>query len=295
MINTIWGKTDKPVAAKKLSELLSEETSLKGTLYLGYPIIGTPEGAFPVDAILVSPQKGLVMFSLIEGLAADEYDVLQDDAFNKMSAKLLQHSTLILRRILQVKIHTVTFAPAIHDTASRRVGDYPIANSDGLIDLIAHLDDSNPAYYRPLASVIQSISTLRRGRKRRSLMRDDSRGAIVKRLEDSIATLDNAQGAAVVETYDGVQRIRGLAGSGKTIVLALKVAYLHAANPEWDIAVTFNTRSLKRQFEHLITTFVMEQTNEEPDWEKISIINAWGAPGAKIVAGSTTSSALIMV
>ena len=30
------------------------------------------------------------------------------------------------------------------------------------------------------------------------------------------------QSKAVIETVDGVQRIRGLAGSGKTIVLALK-------------------------------------------------------------------------
>ena len=42
------------------------------------------------------------------------------------------------------------------------------------------------------------------------------------------------------------------AGSGKTIVLALKVAYLHAHHPDWTIAVTFNTRSLKGQFERLI-------------------------------------------
>jgi len=70
-----------------------------------------------------------------------------------------------------------------------------------------------------------------------------------------------------------------LAGSGKTIVLALKAAYLHAQHPEWKIAVTFNTRSLKGQFRQLINTFYIEQTNEEPDWDNINIIHAWGAPG----------------
>ena len=38
-------------------------------------------------------------------------------------------------------------------------------------------------------------------------------------LENSIAALDRSQSKAVIETVDGVQRIRGLAGSGKTIVL----------------------------------------------------------------------------
>ena len=136
MINTIWGKTDKPVAARMLSELLSEDPEINGTLYLGYPIIGTPEGSFPVDAILVSPQKGLVMFSLVEGVSSADYDLRQDDAFNKMSATLLQHSALILRRVLQVKIHTITFAPAIRDTISCEVAGYPLANSESLIGTI---------------------------------------------------------------------------------------------------------------------------------------------------------------
>src|SRR2546426_1000939 len=125
-----------------------------------------------------------------------------------------------------------------------------------------------------LVSVIQAISTLRRGRKKRELHDPESRGTRIKSLEDSIANLDTQQSAAVVETFEGVQRIRGLAGTGKTIVLALKVAYLHARHPDWLIAVTFNTRSLKKQFENLITTFVLEQANEEPDWDKIRIMNA---------------------
>ena len=76
-----------------------------------------------------------------------------------------------------------------------------------------------------------------------------------------------------------MQRIRGLAGSGKTIVLALKAAYLHAQHPEWRIAVTFNTRSLKGHFRRLITNFAIEQTGLEPDWDNLRIVNAWGAPG----------------
>lgn len=130
-----------------------------------------------------------------------------------------------------------------------------------------------------MVSVIQAISTIRKGRKKRDVQKQDSRGAKLKRLENSIANLDNLQGRAVIETVDGVQRIRGLAGSGKTIVLALKAAYLHAQHPEWKIAVTFNTRSLKGQFRQLINTFTIEQTNEEPDWDNIQIIHAWGAPG----------------
>lgn len=277
MINTVWGSTDKPVSSNRLAQILSAEADLEGTLYIGYPIIGTPEGSFPIDALLVSPTKGLVLFSVVEGKVVPDYAAAQDEGFNKMQAKLLQHQTLIRKRKLLVDIHTVTFAPAIPQLESD--DEHSLCNAENLVSVIEDLADFDPEVFPALVSVIQAISTLRRGRKKRALHNQTSRGTKIKALEDSIANLDSQQSAAVVETYEGVQRIRGLAGCGKTIVLALKVAYLHARHRDWLIAVTFNTRSLKKQFENLITTFVLEQANEEPDWDKIRILNAWGAPG----------------
>ena len=285
MINTVWGSTVKPVSSEQLAKILSADENLEGTLYIGYPIIGTPEGSFPIDALLVSPQKGLVLFNLIEGKEVGEYGDKQDEAFNKMQAKLLQHQSLIKKRRLKVDIHTVTFAPAVANLESLQEEDYPLCNSDTLIQTINDLAEQDDEMFASLVAVIQAISTLRRGRRRRELQKLNSKGAKIKALEDSIANLDMQQSAAVVETFEGVQRIRGLAGSGKTIVLALKVAYLHARHPAWDIAVTFHTRSLKKQFENLITTFVLEQANEEPDWDKVRILNSWGAPGGTDRAG----------
>lgn len=279
MINTVWGSTDKPVASKRLAQILGAEANLEGTLYIGYPIIGTPEGSFPIDALLVSPSKGLVLFHIVEGKELPDYAEAQDEGFNKMQAKLRQHQNLIRKRKLLVDIHTVTFAPAIPQLESD--DEHTLCNANNLVSSVDELEveDFEPEVFQALVSVIQAISTLRRGRKKRELHSETSRGTKIKNLEASIANLDSQQSAAVVETYEGVQRIRGLAGCGKTIVLALKVAYLHARHRDWLIAVTFNTRSLKKQFENLITTFVLEQANEEPDWDKIRILNAWGAPG----------------
>jgi len=281
MINTVWGSTDKPISSKQLAALLASNQTLEGTLYIGYPIIGTPEGSFPIDALFVSPTKGLVLFNLVEGRVLGDYGTAQDDAFNKMQAKLLPHPALIRKRELIVKIETVTFAPAVAQLELHADGEHPLCNADTLLGSLDEMDPVSSEVFPALLSVVQAISTLRRGRRKRQLNNVESRGSKIKALEDSIANLDTQQSAAVVETFDGVQRIRGLAGTGKTIVLALKVAYLHARHPDWLIAVTFNTRSLKKQFEHLITTFVLEQANEEPDWDKVRIMNAWGAPGGK--------------
>ena len=279
MVTIVQGTTQKPVSAQRLAAFFAQHDKYDGFLYIGYPIIGTSEGPYPIDALLVSKSKGIIVFNLVEGRDLDGLVEAQDDSYNKLESKLRSHKDLMKGRSLQVEITPVTFAPARDDVTTQSNDDYPVCNESNLEAWLDSVEWDQPSYYDSLVSILQAISTIRKGRKKRDVQNSDSRGAKLKRLEDSIATLDNLQGRAVIETVVGVQRIRGLAGSGKTIVLALKAAYLHAQHPDWKIAVTFNTRSLKGQFRQLINTFTIEQTNEEPDWDNIHIIHAWGAPG----------------
>lgn len=280
-IEFIRGANGKPAASSVLEEVLASIDGLSGVCFFGFPLIATPEGKSFIDATLVSPEKGVVLFDLVEGTELGEYAERQDDLANKIEAKLKLHKELVRRRKLLPPLKVVTFAPAIHDYAALREEGYPLANESDLVDVLEEFtwDEVPDDLYRRTLSAIESLSSLRKSRSKREVSRLDSRGAKLKRLEDSIATLDHRQNRAVVETVDGVQRIRGLAGSGKTIVLALKAAYLHTQHPDWRIAVTFNTRSLKGQFKRLITNFCIEQTGEEPDWTKLRVVNAWGAPG----------------
>jgi superfamily I DNA and RNA helicase len=280
MVDIIWGSTDKPVSSRQLADKL-ESLSLEGTLYIGYPIIGSPEGPFPIDALFLGVKQGVVIFHLVEGRDLGNYQEIQDESYNKLLAKLLQHKQLSKARELLVKISVVTFAPAIRNVDSINSEDNSVCDQDTLEEYLTSIKWKNSDLFQALVSVIQSITTIRRNKKRRQTSNPLSRGTKLKKLEDSIANLDTHQAAAVIETFEGVQRVRGLAGSGKTIVLALKVAYLHAQHPDWLIAVTFNTRSLKGQFERFINSFTIEQTGDEPDWSKIQIIHAWGSAGGK--------------
>lgn len=277
MVNIIRGTTKKPVASQRLANFFAGNRNYGGFLYIGYPIIGTPDGPYPIDALWISKEKGLVIFNLIEGRVAEGYEDSQDDSANKLESKLRNHKPLMKGRNLLVPINVATFAPTLQNLEED--DDYPICNEATIKEFIEELEWEDSVVYESLVAVIQAISTIRKGRKKRSVEREDSRGAKLKSLEDSIANLDNLQGRAVIETVEGVQRIRGLAGSGKTIVLALKAAYIHAQHPDWKIGVTFHTRSLKGQFRQFINTFVIEQTNEEPDWENLHVIQSWGAPG----------------
>lgn len=281
-VSIVRGTNEKPVSSQALVELISARADLSGHLFIGYPIIGTSEGRHPIDALFVSAERGIVIFDLIEGTDPGDYGRRQDDSANKLEARLKSHRELMRRRELLVRIHTISFAPGVNELSKHVQDDYRIANLDTLMHALESFEWENRegSIYEAALSAIQSISTIRKSRTKRTITREDSRGAKLKRLEDSIATLDNMQSKAVIETVEGVQRIRGLAGSGKTIVLALKAAYLHAQHPEWRIAVTFNTRSLKGQFHRLINNFSLEQTGEEPDWDNLRILNAWGAPGS---------------
>ena len=279
LVTIITGTTKKPTSSELLKKFFHSHNELNGYLYIGYPIIGTVDGAYPIDGLWISPDKGLVIFNLIEGKNTEGYEEAQDDCANKMEAKLKGYRQLVNKRKLCVEINVITYAPALMHKLDCEE-DYPLCISDNdLQKQIETLKWENSGYYEQLVSVIQAISTIRKGKKRREATKPESRGSKLKVLEDSIANLDNQQSRAVIETVEGVQRIRGLAGSGKTVVLALKAAYLHAQHPEWKIAVTFNTRSLKGQLRQLINTFYIEQTSDEPDWDNIHIIHAWGAPG----------------
>src|SRR6185503_20674515 len=134
MINTVWGSTDKPISSRRLSEILSAAPDLDGTLYIGYPIIGTPEGSFPIDALLVSPTKGLVLFNVVEGRNLPNYAEVQDESFNKMQAKLLQHQSLIRKRKLLVEIHTLTFAPAVSNFKPEEDDGQPLCSAENLVE-----------------------------------------------------------------------------------------------------------------------------------------------------------------
>ena len=280
MVDIIRGTTQKAICGDALEKIFHSNgaSELTGQLYIGYPIFATPEGKYPIDAIFISPTKGVLLINFVEGTEIpSDYQDLQDDVCNKLEAKLRNYKGLLSGRKLEISIDALTFIPAL--SSSNCSVDNHICNTDNLLSFIISRPDSdaNERYNKPLLSAIQSISTLRSSINKREVKEEASRGGKLLQLERSIATLDAQQGRAVIETVDGVQRIRGLAGSGKTIVLALKAAYLHAQHPTWKIAVTFQTRALKAQFRRLIRGFVIEQTGMEPDWDNLKIIHAWGA------------------
>ena len=127
-------------------------------------------------------------------------------------------------------------------------------------------------------AVIQTATPLTRTYREFSDEAPISLGAAILELERQIKTLDLEQEKVSIQIPPGPQRIRGLAGTGKTVLLAMRAANIHRHYPKKKILFTFHTRSLYNQTRGLIERFYgIHKSNIEPDWNMLHIRHAWGS------------------
>lgn len=101
-------------------------------------------------------------------------------------------------------------------------------------------------------------------------------GDAIKNISHKINVLAEEQHLAAIQIPDGPQRIRGMAGTGKTIILTIKAAYLHAFEPNAKILYTFHTQALYNQIRDLISMFYRDMKGTEPDWDRMLVRHSWG-------------------
>jgi superfamily I DNA and RNA helicase len=278
-LEVVRGESRNRVAAEALAAQLSSIVG-EGTVYLAYPVLATADERVEVDALLVSRDHGLVAFLLRGAVpsSTDAWDEMvsdQDRLYAVIEGHLRRHEALRVGRRLALTPNTATIFPdPVIGRPAEADGFY--GSYQEIPDLLSTLEPITPEVERALQAALQRVSTIKPAKKRAGVQAG-SRGAILKDIERNIANLDQWQKAAAIESPEGPQRIRGLAGSGKTIVLALKAAYWHSQNPDWQIAVTFHSRALHQQMTDLTTRFTFEHSNDSPDPEHLKIIHSWGS------------------
>ncbi|MFI3213243.1 MAG: ATP-binding domain-containing protein [Eubacteriales bacterium] len=278
MVNIIRGQIGNSILSEKLIRFFEKEKTITGNLFLGYPILPTADNKVTVDALLITEEYGVIAFIFYDGVVEQNFEDEQEDVYSALLSRLAKEKNLTKRGNLLVQLDVITYAPNSMQQAKQDYDGFTMCNSEeSLKNYLSTINNQNQKYYEFSMRCIQSIGTMKKILSREKAKTENSKGWKLKKLETTVANLDKMQMSAALEISDNVQRIRGLAGSGKTIVLALKAAYLHVSNPELKIAVTFNTRSLKQQFEEMITKFVYEQSESSPNWANINIIHAWGS------------------
>lgn len=58
MVTTIRGTTSKPVSSQRLARFFADRPDYEGFLYIGYPIIGTPDGAYAIRCVVDCAMQG---------------------------------------------------------------------------------------------------------------------------------------------------------------------------------------------------------------------------------------------
>lgn len=283
-LEIVYGETRKRRLAGLLAKELQDRLVTDGTIYLGYPVLTTADARVDVDALMVTEEHGLVAFLLADDLptSVEQWDGFvdaQDRLYAVLESQLTRHEELRARRRLAIDVQTVTvFASSTPVPPPADAEGTYVALSD-----VAAVVEAFPAigdvHYKSVQAALQRVTTIKPAKRRAGVQKSQSRGAAMKRIEKNIANLDRWQKRAAIESPQGPQRIRGLAGSGKTVVLALKASYLHAQYPEWNIALTFHTRALYQQLEDLVTRFSFEHSNDKPDFSRLQIMHSWGGSG----------------
>lgn len=108
-----------------------------------------------------------------------------------------------------------------------------------------------------------------------------TRASVLAEVRQRLSEFDLQQEHIGKEIPPGPQRIRGIAGSGKTVILCQKAAHMHLKHPDWDIALVFFSRSLYHpiiaQLNKWLLRFSGGEVEYEPKNGKLQVLHAWGA------------------
>lgn len=124
---------------------------------------------------------------------------------------------------------------------------------------------------------------------------NQTRGDILAQARDRLSAFDLEQEHIGKEIPPGPQRIRGIAGSGKTAILCQKAAHIHLKHPDWDIALVFFSRSLYQPMIEQLDKWLRRFSSGEVGYDcsnlKLRILHAWGAKNQPGLYGNICQAA----
>lgn len=251
--------------------------------YYNYPLLtgGLDEEKISPTVCILSKKYGLINILASSIIRSDEENTvisLADRIDQIFYSRFIQNDSPLLKRgrDLSFNFKTIVLFNNIIPK-HKKIGNIDIINNiTELSQILEEQEISDELYKTILAEIENSNATIKH--EKREVKKANTKADILNKIEQEIATLDSRQSQAAYTDITGPQRIRGLAGSGKTILLCMKAAYLHYKYPEKKILYTFYTKSLYDYIELLITRFYKKIGNGmPPDFkEGIHIRHSWG-------------------
>jgi superfamily I DNA and RNA helicase len=264
-------------------ELNQADFGLENALaFYNFPLFREDEHLLVAQIVLISPLHGVVMISAANSVpTGDDEDTEAlsqlEGAFSQVFSRLVKYQRLRQGRAqLSFPIDAILWVPEGDSTAVESIVIGIPALHEYFLNkrMTKEIPDS---VFAELISVLDGSKALIRPKERKVAgFSSSSKISLINQLEDEIRRFDRDQRLAYMTDVLGTQRIRGLAGSGKTVVLAMKAALTAIREPEAKIAVTFYTKSLYQHIKQLITRFYRLHEDRDPDWKKLQVLHAWG-------------------
>ena len=281
-------------AAASLLEAIESSQQLELTqalLYRSFPLYRDEEGGLVVpDCLILSQYHGVIALALTAaGSAPSKEEERRCEEIVEQVPSYI-HSKLLRNRqlrksptLLSFEIHPLVYAPFL--PAELDIFDPQVASPEALMQFLddAKRDDpiDSDTFKELVATVDGAKGLIRPARRDLPPNKENSKGKQADLVEASITLFDQQQKHGMMGRITGPQRIRGLAGSGKTVVLAMKAAQTLLQNPTAKIAYTFSTKSLYQHVKRLITRFYRQFDDRDPDWERnLHVLHGWGGSGA---------------
>lgn len=280
MLNVTCRDLDEPI--KEILEAIVQDFKIlyphvEGEAYLGYPIYfnKVTNEKTSVDMALIT-KVGVFIFNVLTTFVPN-YGEIQNDIYYRVVEKFQRLPILRNGKELKFKFFSITYSTE----KVERIDNCPIAFSVEEVREFfiknCRQEQFSDFDYNAILSAIQEAYGLNY-RVERPGAKAGSKADIVNEANSLIEKYDYSQMKAMLGDASGIQRIRGMAGSGKTIVLARKAVEIYMAHREWTIVVTYSTRALKNQLVRYISKFYADRNDgEKYDEEKIRIMHAWGS------------------
>lgn len=252
-----------------------------GVLYYGWPQMRDYDDVtHPVDLALITDKVGLVLIRCLanvnEGNAV-EADASIAQAAATSESQMVKSSLLRDKRKLKFEVTPVLYALGLNqmDDLESELATSEEDFYECLSDCVNY--ELTPEEISEARSILEGAKALGRSTRRKvSDPEQQPLAASLSKLEEEIASFDAAQRNVALTNLNCPQRIRGLAGSGKTVILAMKAAMAHIENPDAQILFTYYTRSLRDAVVRMITRFYRHFAEGEPNWDRIDIRHGWG-------------------
>jgi superfamily I DNA and RNA helicase len=267
-------------------DLEENEVIVNPSVYHEFPIYREENEIIQSQILLTAKNKGVISIGfceLADGRNVDPLHVTDnnlEDLHGLLMSRFIKNPALREKRSLIFVVENIIYAPGVGNLDGHACQSLVATSIAGIKKIIGDLEEVNLSddQYLELQATLEGSKALFKPKSRKvpDELPEGSIAKLVEGIEQSIAIFDRQQKLGYMSVLDGPQRIRGLAGSGKTVILSMKAALTHLRNPEAVICFTFHTKSLYQHVKRLITRFYRQFDDRDPDWEKIIIQHAWG-------------------